>query len=218
MKWTNFLTGFWGPRPSGATLAATPIFQAKMPKLQKSIRHMINGAHLIAIIVLSSGIFWNTILDKKWLRYWQKTYAHIWAYGPNLLFYGPHFGQIVLFFNCNNFVQLTMFNYMFIAIFSSKSIKIWILELKTIILEVFCLFLNMGFSKNKILQKPTPPTFFNVLSCKFQKVLKTLFLCYVTKLFFGKKILSRATPIFPSLDVQTSKNGRGSAQKYFFKK
>ena len=144
VKWTNFLTGFWGPRPSGATLAATPIFQAKMPKLQKSIRHMINGAHLIAIIVLSSGIFWNTILDKKWLRYWQKTYAHIWAYGPNLLFYGPHFGQIVLFFNCNNFVQLTMFNYMFIAIFSSKSIKMWILELKNHYFRGFLPFSQYG--------------------------------------------------------------------------
>ena len=89
---------------------------------------------------------------------------------------------------------------------------------KTVFLKVFCLFLNMGFSKNKILQKPTPPTFFNVLSCKFQKVLETLFLCYVTKLFFEKKILGRATPIFRSLDVQTPKNGRGSAQNFFFKK
>ena len=58
-------TGFYYHRPSGTTVAATPIFQAKMPKLKKSIRHMIYGAHLIAIIVLSSGIFWNTILDKK---------------------------------------------------------------------------------------------------------------------------------------------------------
>ena len=48
-------------------------FQAKIPKWQKSIIDMIYGAHLIALIILSSGIFWNTILVKKWLSYRQKS-------------------------------------------------------------------------------------------------------------------------------------------------
>ena len=103
IKWTNFFSLFWSPRPSVATVAATPIFQAKIPIWQKSIIDMIYGAHLIALIVLSSEIFWNTILVKKWLSYRQKTYAHIWAYGPNLLLNDPHIGQIRIIFNQTNF-------------------------------------------------------------------------------------------------------------------
>ena len=66
---------------------------------------MIYGAQLVDIILPVSGIFWNSKLDEKWLSYGQKTYAHIWAYGPNLLIYGPYIGQVTLFFNENKFIR-----------------------------------------------------------------------------------------------------------------
>ena len=122
-EWNNFLTGFWDPRPYGATLAATPIFQAKIPKWQKSSIDMIYGAHLIALVVLSSGIFWNTILDEKWLRYRQKTYAHIWAYGPNLILNDPQIGQIWIIFYETNFPPYILPICIFSVIYSSKSLK-----------------------------------------------------------------------------------------------
>ena len=40
IQWGNFLVEFWGPRPLGASLAATPIFGPKMPKpLKKHPTH-----------------------------------------------------------------------------------------------------------------------------------------------------------------------------------
>ena len=64
-------------------------------------------------------------IGQKWLRYWQKTYAHIWAYGPNLILNDPRIGQIWIIFYETNFPPYLQQICIFSVIYSFKSLKMF---------------------------------------------------------------------------------------------
>ena len=59
----------------------------------------------------------------KMADYGQKTYAHIWAYGPNIHIYGPYLGQISIISNGVNFLPCTPLIYTFSELYNSKHLK-----------------------------------------------------------------------------------------------
>ena len=69
--------------PNIGRVAAAPIFGPKIPNLANKVKTKQIGALLVATGLQFIRISFFLKLAKKWLSYGRKTYAHIWARGPN---------------------------------------------------------------------------------------------------------------------------------------
>ena len=74
--------------PKIARRAATPNFGPKISNSPNNVKIKQMGALLVATDVLSTRIPFFFKLDKKWLSYEPKRYAHIWARPPNFIVFG----------------------------------------------------------------------------------------------------------------------------------
>ena len=64
-------------------------FWPKILNLPNKVKTKQMGALLVATDVLSTRISFFLKLDKKWLSYEPKRYAHIWARPPNFIVFCP---------------------------------------------------------------------------------------------------------------------------------
>ena len=79
----ELLRGFSTPGDHRCAQGGHALFWPKKSKDQNKLKIKLVGALLVATGLLIIRISFFLKLDKKWLSYGPKTYAHIWARSQN---------------------------------------------------------------------------------------------------------------------------------------